>query len=149
MATAPESLLERIRARVIVTASACWEWQGSTNGNGYGEIRIKQRKHYVHRLTVELTRGPIADGMDIDHLCRNRSCCNPDHLEVVTRHVNIMRGDNPDFQRRRFAAITHCPQSHPYDAANTYVTKAGTRQCKACTRARNKARRQRQRANHE
>ena len=71
----------------------CWIWTGSTNGCGYGETSEAGKKVYTHRLMYERHVGPIPEGKDIDHLCRNRACCNPAHLEPVTRQENLLRGD--------------------------------------------------------
>lgn len=143
-------ILERFLAKVPHLPrpldSSCWIWTGSTNGNGYGEMRIDGRKTYAHRVSHELYIGPIPVGYDIDHLCRNHGCVSPFHIEAVTRRTNTMRGKNPDVQRARAAAVTHCPHGHLYDAANTYRTKAGLRQCRTCNRERNRRRREAARA---
>jgi hypothetical protein len=89
----------------------CWVWLGALNAAGYGHLR---RFGYAHRLSWEMLRGPIPQGMTIDHLCRNRKCVRPDHLEVVSRAENV---------RRENASRSHCPQGHPYAAVNTYVYK--------------------------
>jgi hypothetical protein len=99
----------------------CWIWLGPVNRSGYGHLR---RFGYVHRLAWELLRGPIPEGMTVDHLCRNRVCVRPDHLELVTRAENI---------RRENAARKCCPRGHVYDDANTYLykNKRGCRTCRA------------------
>lgn len=88
----------------------------------------KSKKLLAHRWSYEFHVGPIPEGLDLDHLCRNRGCVNPDHLEPVTREENI---------RRAFATVTHCPSGHPYSDENTYV-RPGTvhRKCRACARQR-------------
>lgn len=73
-------------------ATGCWLWTGATNGSGYGMIGVGQRKKYVHRAAYELARGPIPDGLVIDHLCRIPICCSPAHLEAVTNRENTLRG---------------------------------------------------------
>jgi hypothetical protein len=90
---------------------------------------------YVHRLAYEVFVGPIPDGLQIDHLCRQRACCNPDHLEAVTCRVNLLRGDTIT---AREAATTHCPQGHEYTEANTYRRPDNPikRDCKICRRER-------------
>ena len=72
--------------------------------------------------------------MQIDHLCRVRSCVNPAHMEIVTPRVNIIRGNCPEVTIKRHAAVTHCPQGHSYTGDNLYVTKTGNRHCRECTR---------------
>jgi hypothetical protein len=79
--------------RTVLTDKGCLEWTGSNNGSGYGEVRIGGRKRYAHRLAYEAKVGPIADGQVIDHLCRNRACINPLHIEAVGQHINVRRGD--------------------------------------------------------
>lgn len=88
--------MDAVRARVDVTDSGCWMWQQSVNNRGYAISRVSlggsaMKTRTVHRLVVELTRGQIADGMQVDHLCVVRRCVNPDHLEVVTPQVNALR----------------------------------------------------------
>lgn len=96
----------------------CWLWTGSATGKGYGQICVtepgKGTKHeYAHRLAYTWLVGPIPEGLTIDHLCRNQSCVNPSHLEVVTRAENT---------HRYFATITECPHGHPYTEENTLWT---------------------------
>lgn len=87
-------LAARIGAKLTYKRdTACWIWNGATNGAGYGMIGIgAKRKVYVHRATYEIARGPIPSGMVLDHLCRNPSCCSPAHLEAVTNRENTLRG---------------------------------------------------------
>jgi hypothetical protein len=85
--------VERFWAKVDKTES-CWVWLGTGTPKGYGQFAPNRRHVYAHRYAYELTRGPIAEGMTIDHLCRNRGCVNPDHMEVVTRGENTRRADN-------------------------------------------------------
>jgi hypothetical protein len=73
----------------------CWRWNGTQNGIGYGQTRVAGRKVYVHRLSYELFVGPIPPGLEIDHLCRNRACVNPTHLEPVTHAENVRRMVRP------------------------------------------------------
>lgn len=131
----------RIRQRVLISEAGCWEWQGSRNTKGYGQMQYNGRRTFVHRV-VFLARGiPIPDGMHIDHLCRNPCCCNPDHLEIVTPGENTRRGNTGQYRRERMALVTHCPNGHEYTEENTYFRKGkGWRLCKACFRERNKAR---------
>lgn len=122
----------------------CWTWHGSNNGVGYGEIRIGGRKVYAHRWSYEHHVGPIPDGLQIDHLCRNRACVNPDHLEPVTPAENVQRGEaaGPKPDRR----ATHCVNGHPY-GENTYTRPDGRgRNCIQCVRDRSREYQRRKRA---
>lgn len=76
----------------VSKSAGCWEWQGAVMGGGYGAIKVEGRRVPAHRFAYELLVGPIGEGLEIDHLCRNRSCVNPEHLEPVTRSVNVKRG---------------------------------------------------------
>ncbi len=117
--------------------SGCWEWTAGKNSTGYGQFYFHLRLERAHRVAYTLLVGPIPEGLAIDHLCRNRGCVNPSHLEPVTNRENLLRGDTlPAANVRK----THCPQGHAYDEANTYITKRGLRMCKACSRERDKRR---------
>lgn len=129
----PERMQERFWSRVEKTAT-CWLWQG-TRRDGYGQFSIANKRHQAHRLTYQWLVGPIPDGLQIDHLCRVRACVNPEHLEAVTQRENLLRGEGPS---ARAATVTHCPQGHAYDEANTYVCPKGTRNCRTCHRIRNR-----------
>ena len=116
------------------TVTDCWLWTGATQ-RGYGVFNLGARGIgfvRAHRYVYELLRGRIADGLVLDHLCRNSGCVNPWHLEAVTQRTNILRGDGliADQARR-----TQCPQGHPYDEQNTRLFR-GARRCRACDRIR-------------
>lgn len=86
-------IAQRLWAKTVPTEDGCWNWTGGIDPTGYGRISAGGTMGYTHRVAVELFHGPIPDGMDVDHLCRNRACCNPAHLEVVTRQENLLRGE--------------------------------------------------------
>ena len=114
--------------------NGCWIWNAWKNDRGYGSFSPTHReKIRAHRWAYEDVNGPIPEGYQLDHICRNRICVNPAHLEVVTPQQNTLRGQS-------FAAVnarkTHCPQGHTYDLFNTYVDLDGRRRCRACWTAR-------------
>lgn len=135
----PPTVLERAMAKVDKAESGCWEWTGA-KVNGYGRISVGGREgnaRVAHRVIYELTVGPVPAGMDLDHLCINPGCVNPDHLEPVSHAENMRRG--PTNVAARNAAKTRCPQGHPYDEENTGYRKNGDRICRTCDNARSRA----------
>lgn len=121
-----------IRNRVSVAPSGCWVWQLSCDPDGYGYGCFQQRRRKAHRLSYEAFKGPIPDGLQIDHLCRVRNCVNPDHLEAVTCGENIRRGETGG----RLKA--ECKRGHSF-AEHGFRTKRGVQLCRECTRIRSKA----------
>lgn len=116
----------------------CWIFQGGLAG-GYGRVTWaengRMRYGLAHRVMYTHELGPIPDGLDLDHLCRNRACCNPDHLEPVTRQTNLLRGETIPAAR---AQVTHCPAGHPYSGDNLFRDKKNRRACRECVRAKNR-----------
>ena len=104
----------------------CWLWLAGRNAYGYGMFA---KYHLAHRFSYELLVGPVPVGLELDHLCRVRSCVRSDHLEPVTHLENCRRGETGRHQTRK----THCPKGHPYNEENTKVYK-GSRFCRACAR---------------
>jgi len=121
--------LGRLLAKVSV-GDACWEWTGCRERSGYGSFYMGQRRAYAHRAAYQLLVGPIPDGLQVDHLCRNRACVRPDHLEPVTQRENILRGASPAAHR---AQQTHCLRGHRYEPSTTQW-KRGRRECLICSR---------------
>lgn len=136
--TISESLgLERFWLKVEKTGT-CWVWKSAPTSKGYGSFWFNGKGIQAHRFSYELLVGPIPEDLTLDHLCRNRLCVRPDHLEPVTRGVNVLRGEGPGAQNAR---KTHCPYNHEYTPENTYVVnrhKTGRtyRICKECSRIR-------------
>jgi hypothetical protein len=126
------SIGERIRSRFVVDpATQCWNWTGAISAGSYGSIYYEGRMQKAHRVMWRLERDEIPDGMDLDHLCRNRLCINPDHLEPVTRSENLRRSPLMDRHSHR----THCIRGHEFTPENTrYKSSNGHRVCRECMR---------------
>lgn len=131
--TWPRSTPECIYDRLVPDPeTGCLLWTGKTDG-GYGRVKICQRLRYVHVVAWEIRNGPVPEGFELDHLCRVRACANTDHLELVTRRENVLRGQG-------LAAInarkTHCSRGHEFSKANTLVVRKRSgryqRECRAC-----------------
>jgi hypothetical protein len=131
----------------IARSDGCWEWTGCLNSDGYGHMQVAGRVRSTHRLAYELIVGPIPQGLVLDHLCRNRACARPDHLEPVTNEENIRRGiwaraagigegggtttagrirKAPDFKK------STCSRGHPISPKTNYWTPRGVRRCLTC-----------------
>lgn len=108
----------------------CWVWTAARAGGGYGVFWFQRRNVPAHRFSLMEAGVDIPEDMQVDHLCRNRQCVRPDHLEVVDCRTNLLRGDTIPAHN---AAKTHCPEGHPYSGANLYTHSRG-RQCRACNR---------------
>lgn len=122
-------------------ATPCWVWQRFKNHGGYGMKHVggrAGRAMLAHRWFFEAKCGPIPPEMVIDHLCRVRACVNPDHLEVVTRKENILRGEGRGAKAARRGS---CLRGHPLEGENVYIHPNGSRRCRACRRAWDEARR--------
>jgi len=111
----------------------CWQWTAHVGTNGYGrtEVQFGDRKEtYAHRVAYRLLTR--AEPKELDHLCRNRLCVNPDHLEPVTRRVNALRGESIFAHHAR---QTHCHNGHLLEGANVYRYPSGRRECRTCSKA--------------
>lgn len=126
-----DRLPERFWGKVSVEPNTgCWLWTATCSG-GYGRYSLAGEMKNAHRVAYQALVGPIPKTLHMDHLCRVRSCCNPEHLEPVSPGENIRRGDTG----KLLADKTHCPQGHPYSGDNLFYD-AGARKCRTCARAR-------------
>lgn len=128
-------MIDRLMDKVEMVGD-CWVFTGCRHTAGYGVIGRGGKRGgmaYAHRVTYEFFIADIPEELQIDHLCRNRACCNPWHLEPVTRRVNLIRGEGVAGLAAR---ATQCPQGHPYDESNTGHKASGARYCKQCNRQR-------------
>lgn len=119
-------------AKVASTPDGCWEWTAYRNDDGYGRFNIDNTQRFAHRLAYQHLVGEVPEGTELDHLCGNRGCVNPEHLEPVTHRENVLRGNAPAAQQAR---QTHCKRGHELDGENLYVEPNGRRRvCRTCKR---------------
>lgn len=118
---------ERFWARIDKREDGCWDWIGAA-ANGYGVLHVDGRYTYAYRFAYELLKGPIPAAREPDHLCRNKRCVNPDHLELVTRTVNFLRGSHPNAV---IARSGRCKWGHPFVRYRSH-----TGRCRECNRLR-------------
>lgn len=136
------TLPTKVRNRIAVDAAGCWIWLGRRNDAGYGVIDVRagttRGPRRAHRIVYETLRGPIPDGLDLDHICRVRHCVNPVHLEPVTRGENTRRG-------LQGALKTTCPRGHALAGDNLGIHRRAdgrqSRRCLQCHRDRERAHR--------
>lgn len=124
----------------VDASGVCWEWTGGRTTKGYGQLIREGKTWRAHRWSWIHLVGPVPDGLELDHRCRNRLCVCPDHLEPVPTRVNVLRGNGPTaIQARK----THCKRGHEFTPENTRLGTSGVgRTCRTCERA--KFRRHRQ-----
>lgn len=122
--------LVKLASRCRVDDNGCWIWGGPLDKDGYADPRFHGSHRKLHRVMYEAFVEPIPHRLTIDHLCRKRSCCNPDHLETVTLAENVRRGDHRTnhWCKRK----THCKNGHQLSNDNVRYTKNNVRLCKKC-----------------
>jgi len=121
-----------------IRINGCRVWLGRKDKDGYGRIKAYGRDRQAHIVAYELACGPVPAGLQLDHLCRNRACIDPEHLEAVTCRVNLMRGET---QAAYKAAQTHCVNGHEFTPENTYSYVNKKRMCRRCAIERTQRRR--------
>ena len=134
-----QSDIDRFWTKVDKTPT-CWDWTVKPD-TGYGRFGAQGRTLLAHRVAHTLAGRSIPNGLQVDHLCRNRRCVNPDHLDVVSVAENVLRGDGIS---ARNARKTHCHRGHPLEGDNLYITPSGNRNCIKCQRQRVRDHRRRQ-----
>lgn len=125
----------------------CWPWRGTMFDTGYGAFSLQGRNRGAHRVSYQIHRGEIPAGLVLDHLCRTRSCVNPEHLEPVRQGENVRRGESPSAQAQRAGTCS----AGLHDMTDVYVKPDGMRQCRPCQiqRARQRRRDAGLKGNHE
>lgn len=139
-----QQVQDRLAKSFEVKENGCWEWTTGKFNTGYGKLSLWGRtkrggQFMVHRIMYELIFGAIGKDRQIDHLCRERACVNPQHMEVVTKDENNIRGNSPSAIHAR---KTHCPQGHPYSGNNLQIeNKPNGKTMRRCRTCRNKQQR--------
>lgn len=131
----PVNTVARMLANYVDQTADCWVWKGSIAKNGYGKTAILKKTLLAHRVFYEYFKGPIAAGLQIDHLCRNKRCVNPAHLDAVPPAVNNARSTSPCALN---AMKLFCKHGHALSGKNLYKTPDGRRQCVTCQGQRDK-----------
>lgn len=131
LSTRCAKVVPRILVQDAGYCSPCWLAQYVPDKGGYVLIRVAGKTGRLHRYVYEALVSEIPEGMELDHLCRVRHCCNPAHLEPVTPLENTMRGEGPTAVNAR---KTHCVHGHEFTPENTYIRPDGSRKCIACRR---------------
>ena len=125
-----QNIADKLKRYSTLAPSGCIEWTAGKDTGGYGRIYISAVAHPAHRVAYEFAKGAIPEGLHIDHLCKNRKCINPDHLEAVTQAENTRRGCEKEF----------CIRGHRMEPSNCHYPKEGGRRCLACVRMRSPTR---------
>jgi len=131
---------EKFNSKYRIEPNGCWIWTAFINQYGYGRFRIGGKKFQAHRVSYAIAHNGLYARLVVDHLCRDKACVNPEHLELVTVRENTIRGDTPKIMKERFSKMVSCRRGHKYNKANTYYYKRHTnngntyiiRLCKKC-----------------
>jgi len=127
--------ITRLMSKTVKLSCGCWLYTGGLDPDGYGIFWVNGKSVRVHRYTYEaLTDTVIPDELPIDHLCRNRACINPQHMEPVTPRENVIRGILSQVNHEKAQSRTHCSNGHAYTPENTHIRPDGTRRCRQCKR---------------
>jgi hypothetical protein len=140
-----KTVTDRLLAKVSISPDGCWIWTGAIDHNGYGRFRFRGKNEMAYRAAYTLLVGEFDPALSIDHLCREKLCVNPEHLEAVHIRTNILRGTSPVALN---AAKTHCKNGHPFAGENLRIEHENggiRRRCVACLRASNARQAPRQR----
>lgn len=129
-ATPRRDPLDRFHEKYIVTSESCWEWTGARNRDGYGWFLLDGRAIGAHVASWRLIRGDTPEGMELDHICRNRACVNPDHLDPVPHIENVRRGNTADVMN---GTRDRCKRGHLF-SEHMYISPKGFRTCRECKR---------------
>jgi hypothetical protein len=129
-----EGILKKFESKYVITAAGCWEWQGKLSKFGYGNFYIRGKTFRAHRYSYSAFVEPVPSDLVVDHLCKNKCCVNPSHLESVTQYENIIRGNSVVVQ---YIGTDKCINGHVYTPDNTAMrkdTKFNVRKCLTCRR---------------
>lgn len=127
-----QRFIQKVELDII---TGCWDWKSRINNHGYGVFGIKNKNYYSHRLSYEYFKEEIPKNTELDHLCKNTKCCNPEHLEAVSHKENIFRSNAPTTINH---FKTHCIRGHEFTPENTLKIKGTGRNCKKCRSEANK-----------
>lgn len=144
-----DQIPDRFLTKIVMREDGCWSWIGNSDRHGYGLFKYDRRQRLVHRVAYELFVDAIPEGLEIDHLCRNRLCVNPSHLEPVPHLENMLR--SPHFQGSGSGnpRKTACCKGHEFTPENTRYERSGRRYCRECKRLAGAAARRRRMAARE